>query len=235
MALNDVPRLARLLGLAIKALQAIARNPLTFRLLLKPSYANGQAQVNFPNGGSHPALRGDGDVWRFGDILYFRKAGVDHFVYDSAVMTAPTQAEAEAGTATTWRVWPSLSIAQAIKYQARPPLIVSLSDLTTSLTTGVKEVIRIPEGMTIDWVRLFLKDASTAGVVEVNITVNAASIFTTRPTIDQDEKTSTTAATPAVLTSAAVAAGNDQEMIFEVTQAGANAKGLKAIVYWKRA
>ena len=73
-------------------------------------------------------------------------------------------------------------------------------------------------------VRASLLTASTSGAVTVDINKNGSTILSTKLTIDQDEKTSVTAATAAVLTSATAAA--DDEITIDIDGAGTGAKGL---------
>ena len=57
-------------------------------------------------------------------------------------------------------------------------------------------------------------------------------MLTTLLTIDANEQTSETAATPAVLSDTTVA--NDAQVSIDVDGAGTGAKGLKVTVYYKR-
>lgn len=99
------------------------------------------------------------------------------------------------------------------------------SDLGTSLSaaTGVGYV-RAPDAFTLTAVRASLLTASTSGIVTIDINVGGATILSTKLTIDQDEKTSTTAATAAVISSASIA--DDAEITVDIDGAGTGAKGL---------
>ena len=102
---------------------------------------------------------------------------------------------------------------------------LSCSDLTTSITTGTsKAYFRMPRAIQNLTVRASLLTASTSGAVTVDINKNGSTILSTKLTIDQDEKTSVTAATAAVLTSATAAA--DDEITIDIDGAGTGAKGL---------
>lgn len=102
---------------------------------------------------------------------------------------------------------------------------LSCSDLTTSLTTGTsKAYFRMPRAVQNLTVRASLLTASTSGAVTVDINKNGSTILSTKLTIDQDEKTSVTAATAAVLTSTTAAA--DDEFTIDIDGAGTGAKGL---------
>ena len=103
---------------------------------------------------------------------------------------------------------------------------VALSDETTAITTGTAKVtLRMPFAMTLTAVRASLATASTSGIPTVDINEAGATILSTKLTIDANEKTSTTAATAAVISDSALA--DDAEITFDIDVAGTGAKGLK--------
>ena len=106
-------------------------------------------------------------------------------------------------------------------------LVVAASDETTALTTGTKVTFRMPYAMTLGEVRASLVTAQSAGsVLTVDIQEEGTSIFSTKLTIDNTEKTSVTATTPAVLSDTALA--DDAEMTIIIDQIGTSgAAGLK--------
>lgn len=107
-------------------------------------------------------------------------------------------------------------------------LQVAASDETTALTTGGKVTVRAPYAMTLSAVRASLTRAqATSSIFTVDVKLNGTSIFSTLLTIDNTEKTSVTAATPAVLSTTAIA--DDDEITVFVTQVGTStaAAGLK--------
>lgn len=111
---------------------------------------------------------------------------------------------------------------------------VALSDETTAITTGTaKATIRMPFAMTLTSVRANLNTASSSGLPTVNIKETGTTIFSTKVTIDATEKTSTTAATPAVISDTALA--DDAEITFDIDVAGTGAKGLKVWLIGVRA
>jgi hypothetical protein len=114
-------------------------------------------------------------------------------------------------------------------------LTVALSDETTSITTGVAKItLRAPYAWTLTRIpRASLSSASVSGIPTVDINVNGNSILSTKLTIDENEKTSTTAATAAALSSTSIA--DDAEITMDVDVAGSAAKGLKVTLYYKRA
>jgi hypothetical protein len=114
-------------------------------------------------------------------------------------------------------------------------LTLALSDETTSITTGTAKItFRAPFAWTLTKIpRASLATASSSGTPTVDINVNGASILSTKLTIDANEKTSTTAATAAVLSSTSIA--DDDEITMDIDVAGGGAKGLKVTLYYKRA
>jgi len=113
---------------------------------------------------------------------------------------------------------------------AAPPFIIPLacSDETTALTVGVAKVtFRMPKAMTVSSVRASLTTAQVSGAIfTVDIKENGVSILSTKITIDNTEKTSTTAVALPVLSDTALA--DDSEITIDIVQVGdGTAKGLK--------
>lgn len=103
---------------------------------------------------------------------------------------------------------------------------VAVSDETTDLTTGTaKLTFRMPFALTLTAVRASLSTASSSGVVTFDINEGGSTILSTKLTIDANEKTSTTAATAAVISDAALA--DDAEITIDIDTAGTGAKGGK--------
>ena len=111
---------------------------------------------------------------------------------------------------------------------------VALSDETTAITTGTaKATIRMPFAMTLTAVRASLTTASSSGIPTVDINESGTTILSTKLTIDASEKTSTTAATAAVISDANLA--DDAEITFDIDVAGTGAAGLKVWLIGTRA
>lgn len=107
-------------------------------------------------------------------------------------------------------------------------LPVACSDEITAVTLGVAKVtFRMPYAMTLSAVRASLTIAQTSGtILTVNIKESGVSILSTKLTIDNTEKTSITAAAPAIMSDTALA--DDAEITIDITQIGdGTAKGLK--------
>lgn len=107
-------------------------------------------------------------------------------------------------------------------------LIIACSDEATPLTTGTAKVtFRMPYAMTLTAVRANLKVTQSSGsIFTVDINDGGTTILSTKLTIDNGEKTSTTAATAAVISDTALA--DDAEITVDIDQIGdGTAKGLK--------
>lgn len=117
-------------------------------------------------------------------------------------------------------------------------IVIACSDETTEITAGTGKVtFRMPFAMTLTEVRATLTTAPTAGspaeTFTVDINESGTSILSTKLTIDNGEKTSTTAATAAVISDDDLA--DDAEITIDVDDAGDGAKGLKVTLIGRRA
>ena len=107
-------------------------------------------------------------------------------------------------------------------------IILAASDETTALTTGTAKVtFRMPYAFTVSAVRASLSTAQTSGsIFTVDINDSGTTILSTKLTIDNTEKTSTTAATPPVISDTSL--DDDTEITIDIDQIGdGTAKGLK--------
>ena len=114
--------------------------------------------------------------------------------------------------------------------------IVAASDETTALTTGTSKItFRMPYAFTLTAVRASLTTAQTSGsIFTVDINDSGTTILSTKLTIDNTEKTSTTAATAPVISDTALA--DDTEITIDIDQVGdGTAKGLKITLIGTRA
>lgn len=119
---------------------------------------------------------------------------------------------------------------QKVYVDTKSPKVVQLavSDEITALTTGTAKVtFRMPFAMTLTAVRASLTTAQSSGsIFTVDINESGSTILSTKITIDNAEKTSTTAATPPVISDSALA--DDAEITVDIDQIGdGTAKGLK--------
>ncbi len=105
---------------------------------------------------------------------------------------------------------------------------LAVSDELTNLTTGTaKLTIRMPHAMTLTEVRANVNTAPTGSVLTVDINESGATVLSTKLTIDATELTSTTAATPPVISDADLA--DDAEITIDIDGVGSTiaGKGLK--------
>jgi len=115
-------------------------------------------------------------------------------------------------------------------------IVVAASDETTALTTGAAKVtFRMPYAFTLTAVRASLTTAQASGsIFTVDINESGTTILSTKLTIDNTEKTSTTAAAAAVISDAALS--DDAEITIDIDQIGdGTAKGLKVVLIGTRA
>jgi hypothetical protein len=113
--------------------------------------------------------------------------------------------------------------------EGRQILVVAASDETTTLTVGTNKIrFRVPHSFKLLSVRATLNQASSSGLVTVNVKRNGTSLFTTKVTLDVSELTSATAATPSVLTTpSGIDLYQDELIAVDVDTAGTAAAGLK--------
>jgi len=118
------------------------------------------------------------------------------------------------------------------------PVYIALacSDESTALTTGTAKVtFRMPYAMELTEVRASLTGAgSTSGTTTIDINESGTTILSTKLTIDQGEKTSTTAATAAVISDSALADDAEITIDIDAVTGGADETGLKVYLIGTR-
>ncbi len=103
-------------------------------------------------------------------------------------------------------------------------IVIACSDETTALTAGTAKVtFRMPYAMTLTSVRASVTTAPTGSTLTVDINDGGTTILSTKLTIDVSEKTSTTAATPAVISDTALA--SDAEITIDIDSVGSTVAG----------
>jgi hypothetical protein len=148
-----------------------------------------------------------------GDILYRDSSGWARLAAGTSGRFLKTQG------AGANPVWAAATSGAPIELQ------VALSDLLSNLSAGTsKAYLRAPCAFTLTAVRASLLTAAASGTVTVDVNVNGSTILSTKLTIDATEKTSVTAATPAVISSGTIA--DDDELTFDIDVAGTSARGL---------
>ena len=113
-------------------------------------------------------------------------------------------------------------------------MILSVTADNTDIQTGTGQFrFRLPFAMELYQIpRASLSTASSSGAVTVDINSGGSTIFSTNLTIDANETTSITAATPAVLSTTSIA--DDSQITIDVDGAGTGARGLKITLYYRR-
>lgn len=107
-------------------------------------------------------------------------------------------------------------------------IILAASDETTALAVGAAKItFRMPYAFALSGVRASLTTAQeSGGLFTVDLNEGGVSVLSTKLTIDNGEKSSTTAATPPVISDSALA--DDAEITVDIDQVGdGTAKGLK--------
>jgi hypothetical protein len=114
-------------------------------------------------------------------------------------------------------------------------LMLDVGDQTTNLTTGTaKKTFRMPFAMTLTGVRASVSTAPVGSTIVVDINEAGSTILSTKLSIDAAERTSTTAATPAVISDTALA--DDAEITIDIDQIGSGTAGagLKVVLLGSR-
>ena len=122
--------------------------------------------------------------------------------------------------------WPDKSGTVAFTSDLVNPIecwTIALGDETTAITTGLKRTFRVPYAFTITEVRASVTTAPTGSTIIFNAKESGTTIFSTKPSIDVSETTTTTAAVPPVVSDASLADG--AEITLEIDQIGSTIAG----------
>jgi hypothetical protein len=112
-------------------------------------------------------------------------------------------------------------------------LIIAVTDETSVIAAGVAKIkFRMPYAFTVTGVRSSLNDASTSGLVTLDVNEAGTTILSTKLSIDANELISTTAATAHVVSDTTIA--DFAEVSVDIDAAGTGAKGLKLYLYGYR-
>lgn len=115
-------------------------------------------------------------------------------------------------------------------------VVIDIGDETTALTTGTaKYTLRMPFAMNLTDVRAYVTTAPTDADLIIDINEAGATILSTKLSVDDGEKTSVSATTPAVISDSALA--DDAEITIDIDQVGSTVAGagLKVILIGWRA
>lgn len=109
-------------------------------------------------------------------------------------------------------------------------LVAATAEQGTLITATAAITFRMPYAFIVTDVRANVNTVSSSGAItvdinEADVSGTAVSILSTKLTIDANEKSSLTAATPAVISDPNIA--NDGEMTIDIDGPGTGAKGLK--------
>lgn len=116
------------------------------------------------------------------------------------------------------------TVIDSLDKQVLREYIIACSDETTSLVVGAGQAtFRAPHDFTVTEVRASVTTAPTGAALTVDINESGTSILSTKLTIDATEKTSTTAATAAVISDASIA--DDAEITIDIDQIGSTIAG----------
>ena len=158
-------------------------------------------------------------------------SAVNRGALSAADWTAFDAKQAALASGTNIKTINSTSLLGSGNYATPFELVVAASDETTALATGTAKItFRMPRAVTLTAVRASLTTAQTSGTIfTVDINESGTSILSTKLTIDNTEKTSTTAATAPVISDTALA--DDAEITIDIDQIGdGTAKGLKVML-----
>lgn len=114
--------------------------------------------------------------------------------------------------------------------------IIACSDETSSITTGTaKATFRMPWAATLVAVKAGLTTAPTGAAFIADINKGGATVLSTKLSVDAGEKTSYTAATPAVISVSSFAI--DDEVTIDFDQVGSTipGTGVKVTLFFTRA
>lgn len=106
---------------------------------------------------------------------------------------------------------------------------VACSDTTTAITAGTSKVtFRMPHAMTLSSVRASVSTAPTGSTIIIDINEGGSTILSTKLSIDASEKTSTTAASAAVISDSSLS--DDAEITIDFDQVGSTIAGVGVVV-----
>lgn len=126
-----------------------------------------------------------------------------------------------------WLVSPSSGLWSIERARRLEELAVAMSDESTAITTGTAKVtFRLLRSFLLVDALATLSTESSSGAPQVDVNAAGVSVFgANKLTIDANERTSATAATPVTLTTQLLPA--DSEITLDIDAAGTGAKGLK--------
>jgi len=224
-------------------------NITTTGLILTAASSTGGAGFRLPHGAA-PTTPTNGDLWTDTTGLYARINGatVGPFASAAGSLTNPMTAVGDlivgstvaGGFASPARLGIGTNTSDVLGVAAgtpawvkRTPLIIPIacSDETTALTAGTAKVtFRMPCAMALTDVRASVTTAPTGGtLLTVDVNESGTTILSTKLTFDASEKTTTTAATPRVISDSSLA--DDAEITIDIDAIGSTIAGAGLKVY----
>ncbi|AWR86266.1 hypothetical protein [Meiothermus taiwanensis] len=187
----------------------------------RATWSTGQSTINLPW-----TPRGDVAVFVVAKAEFLVEGGGNDYTVAGAVLTLTAAGQAKLANNDVLLIVGAES-ASGGSLNSIQSFVIAASDETSNLTTGTAKVtFRMPYAFTPTAVRASLSTASSSGPVVVDIRKNGASIMgSNKLSIDDNERTSTTAATQPNLVDTNL--GDDAEISIDITSAGTGAKGLK--------
>lgn len=147
----------------------------------------------------------------------------DIFIVDPADATKKVRIDAGTVSTSTTRVL-NIPDRDVVSNAFNEVILLACSDETTDLTTGTgKATFRMPFAMTVTGVSASVTTAPVGSTIIVDINEGGTTILSTKLSIDASEKTSTTAATAAVISDTALA--SDAEITVDIDQIGSSTAG----------
>lgn len=171
---------------------------------------------------------GDAEECTLSEVLDFiGSAAQGDILYRGASGWARLAAGTNGHVLTTGGAGANPSWAAASGSASAIPGTIEVTDEYSIVTTGLKRTFRARGAFTLTAVRASLTTAQTSGsIITIDVKKNGTTIFTTKVTIDNGEKTSVTAATPSVL-SVTSFADDDEITVIVDTIGDSTATGLK--------
>ena len=177
------------------------------------------------------AYRYDGVTWASAASTGYTPGGTDVALADGGTGASLADPNADrilfwddSAGAMTWLEPSGAPFVSGTKLHVRESIIVACSDETTAITTGNGKVtFRMPYAFTLEGVRASVGTAPTGSTIIIDINEAGATILSTKLSIDASEKTSTTAASAAVISDTALA--DDAEMTIDFDQVGSTITG----------
>lgn len=138
--------------------------------------------------------------------------------------TSPTLVTPALGTPSSGTLTNCTGLPFSAVTSVKAEIGIACSDETTAITTGTaKATFRMPYAMTLTAVRASVTTAPTGSTIIIDINESGSTILSTKLSIDASEKTSTTAASAAVISDTALA--DDAEITIDFDQVGSTVAG----------